>query len=563
MAGPTRRQLLAGAAGVATLAGLGCAGTAAPPARRTPRPDSSAYEPGTLYPPKPAPKAPSRFATSPDWLTRSAAMYAPATASGGAVLLTFEGERSRLTDHLESFRDLPKMLEQGRRLGTDFVYITDYYQGRADLAKREWWRNKAVYEPREDLGGKRALTAGIRALHKEGGKVIAYVEPYIISKGSDLGKKHGEDWSIGWADGDSMGDQYPEAFKLCPAHKPWQDHVEEVVRRLVGTYGFDGVFLDSWGFQKDNRCHSRAHGHPPGKGEVFNEGAVRLAEIVRRAAQAESKEAVVLMEGPVLGRLYEQVDGSQDWGIHKLSQRGLWRLGGKTDVFTAGWSLDDMHQILAMGHKLSLSPFWSTQPLGDDPRDALSELGAKAPVRKSKKMRRYALERYYQVLHSWRNAAILSGVAVPNVDDATPRRWMRDKDFATERSYEALFAELTEQFEALGALGAIDAKAPQRHLKPLVRARVRLSPVLDADCEVKLLTTVDDHALAYAFRAGNKVAVTAVNTSNDAVDVALPAIPGGKSRTLEEATGSDTLTWNKQGATVRVDAHSVRMLGPA
>src|SRR5207253_904255 len=98
-------------------------------------------------------------------------------------------------------------------------------------------------------------------------------------------------------------------------------------------------------------------------GDVFDNGAKALVEAMYDEAKRKNPKAVLMCEGPKLAGLFRWVSASQDWGINALSDRWIWRAPGQVPVFTSGWNLDDLHQIIALGHRLTLGAnYWFEAP---------------------------------------------------------------------------------------------------------------------------------------------------------------------------------------------------------
>jgi len=70
---------------------------------------------------------------------------------------------------LKSFEDLPIFLSEAQALGSNIVYLVDYWEGVPADAGADYG-NKGDYIPRSDLGGAAAFTDGIRkSISKVGG----------------------------------------------------------------------------------------------------------------------------------------------------------------------------------------------------------------------------------------------------------------------------------------------------------------------------------------------------------------------------------------------------------
>lgn len=521
----------------------------------------------TLFTPAPngQQRVQAEFARSPEWFRRCPALYIPTAKSAGAGMLTFAGPGTKtLSDRIDSFRELPGLLQQARKLGTNTIYVVDYYQGRPNQRPAAYWWHKGDYVPRSDLGGPEAFRRGIAVLHENGGRIIVYVEPFIVSKQCEVGRRHGREWSIMRPDG-PLEEPYPGYWHMCAACPGWQEYLAGVCRRLVGEYGVDGIYLDSYGFQSGRKCLSESHGHKPGASGLFDRGAAEMVERIRSAIQTEKPDAVLLVEGPTKPALFAHVDGCQDWGIHTVSQRWLRNRVGQTDVFVTGWSLDDLHQALAMGHKLSLGGYWLEAPtrrscvewIEAHRPGRLPRWGHKPPVR-----RRYFAERYFRALHRWRNAGILLDAPVPEVEQLTPRRWDRRDYFSSDDSLKRLLRRLRERAGDIdGALKSHikeSLPSPANHLRPLLQARARLSPIIDDGTALQVLETDSEQVAAYLFTGPAGRAITVVNAGGTKAKLSL-TVSDGESYFCDEISGQ-TLAVRKGHLEIICPAHSLRFL---
>jgi len=356
-----------------------------------------------------------KFAATPAWARQTPGWYVPDTTSAGLGVFDFPTQRDdRIAIKLKSFRDLPVLLAEAKSVGLDTIYLVDWYEGPPGARAIDFWEAKGDYVPRSDLGGEAAFKDGIAALHAQGGRIIVYVEGFIIGQNTDVGKAHGAEWSIMRPNGPPE-QPYPGNWKLCPAAEGFVRYMEGVAHRLA-QYGLDGIFVDSYGYQKDWECVSRTHGHPPGKKEVFNNGAARLMQKVRAALHAVNPEAIILTEGPMLPGLFEFTDGSLDSGIHTLVGRWLWDAQGMTDTFTGGFSVDDWHQILAIGAKLACPVQLIKAPLYGSATGVLDEF-MKRDLPDTPRDLYFIGFQAFRNLHLWRNAGLILGLHMPYLDD--------------------------------------------------------------------------------------------------------------------------------------------------
>jgi hypothetical protein len=69
---------------------------------------------------------------------------------------------------------------------------------------------------------------------------------------------------------------------MCPFTELWQTTVRDIVKRLTGEYGLDGVYIDQIGAAAGLPCHNPEHGHPPGGGAYWHEGYRKLLMETRK-----------------------------------------------------------------------------------------------------------------------------------------------------------------------------------------------------------------------------------------------------------------------------------------
>lgn len=276
---------------------------------------------------------------------------------------------------IKSFRELPRFLEESKALGTNIVYLTDYWEGATRGAAPRYW-NKGDYIPRADLGGEAALTEGIRKLQEAGGRIILYLEPFIIYEHSRVAQQHGESWRARlpsglWGGDGSVHKQYESNLTMAAPSAAWQNYIVEVAKRLIRDYHADGIFLDSWAWQMNWPMRTLQEGvaWSPLK---HCQGVLNLTARVRRAVKEIKSDAVVLGEttaGPI-GRYW---DGglSANFGFAERPENGTLAQNPRRLVaspvrygipelnwFGNGVNLNELHQVFAAGHSLALCGFW-------------------------------------------------------------------------------------------------------------------------------------------------------------------------------------------------------------
>ncbi|MER7754402.1 hypothetical protein [Kitasatospora sp. NPDC097643] len=304
---------------------------------------------------------------------------------------------------LRSFLELPKLLEEARSLGTDIVYLWDYWEGRprldADVTGGAYppgpspaplhppYFNKGDYWPRSDLGGESALKEGIASVHALGGKVILYVEPFIIFRDSQVARtrpkpgfktqgeylagrfpthesrpldliaspeEQGVEWQVYW----------PYYYTMVPAFADWQNHVIKVVDRLVNNYGADGIFLDSFGWQLNWPMHVTTLKDNIQYWPIeYAQGVLTLAKAVMDTIRPDRVVLVETPGGPIRRHCHGglsldfdpfHVDNGLSDQTRITASAVRYGIPEVRYFSNGGDSMNRLHQIYAAGHGLAL-----------------------------------------------------------------------------------------------------------------------------------------------------------------------------------------------------------------
>ena len=312
-------------------------------------------------------KANWSFPQIPAWFRDEGAMYSFSGGGAGSIYLDLPVRSGRTgAQDIQSFEDLPLYLTEAKALGSNIVYINNYWEGAA-TGGQSAYANKGDYIPRSDFGGAVALKDGIAKIHQQGGRIILYLEPFIISQYSQIGMQNGARWE----GHDPLGDfdrWYPGNYKMVAPFVPWQDYLAGVAQRLVRDYGADGIFLDSYSWQLNwqVRVGNGSRYYSP---QAYNLGVLQLTQRVRSAIQAIKPDAVVLGEttaGPIAhvwdGGL--SADFARDWGTHrgpitKIVASPV-RYGlPQVNFLSNGLNLNELYQIYAAGENLALCCNWA------------------------------------------------------------------------------------------------------------------------------------------------------------------------------------------------------------
>lgn len=311
------------------------------------------------------------LADTPEWFAKAGGIFSfPAGGAGGInQMLPFPE-----TLQISSFTQMDTVLAEAQAYGTDLILMVHYYQKAAfsqeelesipDAGPKSHYWNKGDYIIRKDLGGEEAFREGIRKVHEGGGRVLVYVEPYIILQYSEIGRTLGEQWAARSVNGE-MDQSYPYNWTMLPAFAQWRDYIVGICERLVREYDVDGIYLDSLGWQW-NHVHwtmAEARLYTP---EEYNRGFVLLTDAIRDGIRHIKPDAVVMSEAmgaPLMGH----VDGAwtadyTGWAKHHsaaaITDSPLRYAGGGISLFTGGTTIQQMREMFAAGWSLAVSSGW-------------------------------------------------------------------------------------------------------------------------------------------------------------------------------------------------------------
>ena len=160
--------------------------------------------------------------------------------------------------------------------------------------------------------------------------------------------------------------------RMCPSTEPWQAKMREVGRKLIGAYGFDGMYMDTLPASFAQLCYDPAHDHSPHGGNYVGHGNRELMERLRADARRYRPEAaffgecfneylIDVMDGFLTldlsrARYY---GGEQPWPL-MATVYGPYTFNFGSDARLRGMKPE--HFALLYGRQV----VWGTQPLHSD-----------------------------------------------------------------------------------------------------------------------------------------------------------------------------------------------------
>jgi hypothetical protein len=185
-----------------------------------------------------------RLYNVPEWFKVAGAIWSTGAEGSGGPYRVWKFKE--LSDQISSFDELPVLYDRAVMAGTNLFLLNDYWEGEKAGFPKYWC--KGDYIPREILGGEAALVRGIKGIHDKGGKVIIYLDPMVLYYESVLGIRNGKDWAAILPSGSYHMIMFLN-YTMMPTFSLWRKHILNVAERFIGTYGADGIYLDSYGWK--------------------------------------------------------------------------------------------------------------------------------------------------------------------------------------------------------------------------------------------------------------------------------------------------------------------------
>jgi len=159
-----------------------------------------------------------------------------------------------------------------------------------------------------ELGRGETEQAALGKLDEAGVRRVPYTNPNLVDARTEYWKRGGWRWAALPAEQAGRKDEWladinPQAAEgkvvnvtMCPYCPERQDVVVDWARRIVGEFGFDGVYLDQVACIDPVPCFDPSHGHPLGGGKHWVEGYRRMLARVQAAVRELDPDAVLTTE---------------------------------------------------------------------------------------------------------------------------------------------------------------------------------------------------------------------------------------------------------------------------
>ena len=142
---------------------------------------------------------------------------------------------------------LPKVSEMGYKWAT----LDDGWQ----TAEGDWFLN-----PKRFPNGDSDMKKFVDEIHKYNLKAMLWWAPLAVDPGTDLIKNH-KDYLLLNKDGSTQKITWWDSYYLCPAYEPVIEYHKNLVRKIMGEWGYEGLKIDGQHLNGAPPCYNEAHHH--------------------------------------------------------------------------------------------------------------------------------------------------------------------------------------------------------------------------------------------------------------------------------------------------------------
>jgi alpha-galactosidase len=148
-------------------------------------------------------------------------------------------------------QDIVDTFPKAKALGLKWAGLDDGWQ----TSEGDWRLDKHKF-PRGDA----SMAAFAQAARNEGLKPKLWISPLAVDPGTDLLHDH-TDMLLLNQDGAVQNVSWWNSFYLCPAYQPTIDYTIALVRKILTTWGYDGLKIDGQHLNGVAPCYNPLHNH--------------------------------------------------------------------------------------------------------------------------------------------------------------------------------------------------------------------------------------------------------------------------------------------------------------
>jgi alpha-galactosidase len=142
---------------------------------------------------------------------------------------------------------LPKVAE----LGYEWATLDDGWQ----TSEGDWFLN-----PQRFPNGDADMKNFVNTIHQHKLKAMLWWSPIAVDPGTNLIKQH-PDFLLLNKDGSKQDISWWDSYYMCPAYEPVIEYHKNLVRKIIGEWGYDGLKIDGQHLNGAPPCYNEAHHH--------------------------------------------------------------------------------------------------------------------------------------------------------------------------------------------------------------------------------------------------------------------------------------------------------------
>lgn len=142
---------------------------------------------------------------------------------------------------------LPKVSELGYKWAT----LDDGWQ----TAEGDWFLNPVRFP-----NGDEDMINFVDEIHKNNLKAMLWWAPLAVDPGTELIKNH-SDYLLLNKDGSTQDITWWDSYYLCPAYEPVIEYHKNLVKKIIGEWGYEGLKIDGQHLNGAPPCYNEAHHH--------------------------------------------------------------------------------------------------------------------------------------------------------------------------------------------------------------------------------------------------------------------------------------------------------------
>lgn len=172
---------------------------------------------------------------------------------------------------------LPKVSE----LGYDWATLDDGWQ----TSEGDWYLN-----PKRFPAGDADMKKFVNEIHEHNLKAMLWWSPLAVDPGTELIQKN-PDFLLLNKDGSRRDISWWDSYYMCPAYEPVIEYHKNLVKKIIGEWGFDGLKIDGQHLNGAPPCYNPAHHHL--RPEESCEGLPLLFKAIIETALSIKSDAVI------------------------------------------------------------------------------------------------------------------------------------------------------------------------------------------------------------------------------------------------------------------------------